>query len=54
MKQYHFVSVAIAMFSGLLGLFLAYQLGMAAGAAIVVISAIAFFITLGLKHRFIK
>lgn len=53
-KQYHFVSVAIAMFSGLLGLFLAYQLGMAAGAAIVVISAIAFFITLGLKHRFIK
>ena len=48
-KSYHAFSVLIALFSGLVGLFLAYRLNLAAGAAIVVIAGIIFFVTLALK-----
>ena len=51
-KQYHLVSVLIAMFSGFLGLMLAYYFDMAAGATIVVISSVLFFLTLLLKPYF--
>lgn len=42
----------IAMFSGFLGLMLAYYFDMAAGATIVVISSVLFFLTLLLKPYF--
>ena len=51
-KSYHLVSVAIALFSGIAGLLLAYYNNMAAGATIVVVSAVIFFITLALKPYF--
>ena len=50
--QYHLFSVLIAMFSGFLGLMLAYYFDMAAGATIVVISSVLFFLTLLLKPYF--
>jgi zinc transport system permease protein len=51
-KAYQLLSVLIALGAGLTGLLLAYYLNMAAGATIVVISAMVFFITLALKSRF--
>ncbi|WP_337802187.1 metal ABC transporter permease, partial [Mitsuokella jalaludinii] len=51
-EQYHLFSVLIAMFSGFLGLMLAYYFDMAAGATIVVISSVLFFLTLLLKPYF--
>lgn len=48
-KEYHVFSVLTALFSGVTGLVLAYELGMAAGATIVLISAVIFFLTLALK-----
>lgn len=45
-KSYHLFSVLTAMFSGFAGLILAYYLNMAAGATIVVVSAVVFFLTL--------
>ena len=51
-KQYHLFSVLIAMFSGFFGLMLAYYFDMAAGATIVVISSVLFFLTLLLKPYF--
>lgn len=53
-KQYHIISVCIAMVCGIAGLILAYYFNMAAGATIVVLSSIAFFITLALKSRFLR
>lgn len=53
-KHYHMVSVAVALFSGVLGLILAYYFNMAAGATIVVISAALFFFTLFLKPYFVR
>ena len=53
-KQYHVVSVLIALLSGFTGLILAYYFNMAAGATIVVLSAVIFFITLILKPYFIR
>ena len=53
-KQYHAVSIGSAMISGISGLMLAYHFNMAAGATIVVISAVIFFITLLLKPRFVR
>ena len=53
-KQYHAVSIGSAMISGISGLMLAYHFNMAAGATIVVISAVIFFITLLLKSRFVR
>ena len=51
-KAYQLLSVLIALGAGLMGLLLAYYWNMAAGATIVVISALVFFITLALKSRF--
>jgi len=51
-KAYHFLSVVIAFFSGLIGLFAAYYLGIAAGAAIVAAAALIFFFSLALRTRF--
>ena len=53
-KHYHLVSVAIALTSGLSGLILAYHFNTAAGATIVVISAMIYFVTLALKSRFLR
>lgn len=53
-KQYHIVSVLIALISGVAGLILAYYFNMAAGATIVVLSALIFFITLPLKEYFVR
>jgi zinc transport system permease protein len=53
-KQYHVVSVLIALLSGFTGLILAYYFNMAAGATIVVLSAVIFFIALILKPYFIR
>ena len=49
-RQYHLISVASAMISGICGLILANYLNMAAGATIVVIAAAIFFITLAFKR----
>ena len=53
-KSYHVLSVLIALSSGLIGLFLSYEINSAAGATIVVFAAIIYFVTLILKPRFIK
>ena len=53
-KPYHLLSVAIALTSGLAGLFLAYELNSAAGATIVVCAAVIYFVTLILKPKFLK
>ncbi len=53
-KQYHAVSIGSAMISGISGLILAYHFNMAAGATIVVISALIFFVTLLLKPCFVR
>ena len=45
MKSYHLVSVLISLFSGITGLICSYYLGTSAGATIVLISSIIFFIT---------
>ena len=50
-KHYSVASVAIAVFSGLSGLILAYQFNTAAGATIVVIAAAIYFVTLIFKTR---
>ena len=51
-KHYTFISILIALISGLSGLILAYQFNTAAGATIVVIAAIIYFLTLTLKSKF--
>ena len=53
-KSYHLLSVAIALFSGVAGLVLAYYCNMAAGASIVVVAAVVFFLTLALKPYFVR
>ncbi|MBO4401532.1 MAG: metal ABC transporter permease [Selenomonadaceae bacterium] len=53
-KPYHALSVAVALASGLTGLFLAYELNSAAGSTIVVVAAAIYFVTLILKPRFVK
>ena len=53
-KAYHALSVAVALASGLTGLFLAYELNSAAGSTIVVVAAVIYFVTLILKPRFVK
>ena len=51
-KEYHLISVLIALFAGLIGLFSAYYLGIAAGAAIVAAAAFIFFVSLALRSHF--
>ena len=53
-KEYQLVSVIIAMAAGFSGLLLAYYCNMAAGATIVVLAALIFFVTLMLKARFVR
>ena len=48
-KSYHIVSVVSALISGVVGLFLAYELNSAAGATIVVCAAVIYFFTLTLR-----
>jgi len=48
-KEYHIFSVLIALFCGILGLVLSYFVNVAAGPMIVVIAAIIFFVTLGVR-----
>ena len=51
-KEYHVASVALALLSGLIGLFTAYYFGIAAGAAIVAVAAVFFFASLTVRTRF--
>jgi len=51
MRQYHIYSVSIAIVSGLSGLILSYFWGTASGATIVLISAVFFLATLGLRLK---
>ena len=51
-KEYHLFSVMIALLSGMIGLFSAYYLGIAAGAAIVASAAVIFFLSLVVRARF--
>ena len=51
-KEYHVASVALALLSGLIGLFTAYYFGIAAGAAIVAAAAVFFFASLTVRTRF--
>lgn len=53
-KSYHLFSVATALISGLVGLFLSYEINSAAGATIVVCASVIYFVTLILKPRFLK
>ncbi len=53
-KQYHVVSIGIALLTGISGLILAYYFNMAAGATIVVLCALVFFVTIVLKPYFIR
>ena len=50
-KSYHLASVLIALASGITGLILAYELGMAAGATIVAVAAAIYFFTLVAGRR---
>jgi len=51
-KEYHAISTVLALLSGLIGLFAAYYLGIAAGAAIVVAASLFFFLSLAFRARF--
>ena len=51
-KEYHAASATLALLSGLVGLFAAYYLGIAAGAAIVATGALFFFLSLAFRARF--
>jgi zinc transport system permease protein len=51
-RQYHFVSILIAIVSGIIGLVLSYYWNTATGATIVLVAAVLFFIALGLRNRF--
>lgn len=51
-RQYHVVSVAVSVVSGVAGLILSYYLNIASGATIVLISAIFFFAAFALRKNF--
>ncbi len=51
-KDYHVISTVLALLSGLIGLFAAYYLGIAAGAAIVAAASLFFFLSLAFRARF--
>ena len=48
-KEYHIVSVASALITGITGLLAAYYFGIAAGASIVAVAAGLFFLSLGMR-----
>lgn len=45
MRSYHFITVAISLFSGVSGLILSYYTGTAAGGTIVLVAAVIFFVS---------
>ena len=51
LRQYHFYSIAFAMFSGIVGLVASYYLGIATGPTIVLISSMIFFITYFIRRK---
>ncbi len=51
-RQYNILTILISIVSGLIGLILSYYMDTATGATIVIVSAIIYFITLGLRKRF--
>ncbi|WP_313559931.1 metal ABC transporter permease [Ruminiclostridium cellobioparum] len=51
-RQYNVLTILISIVSGLIGLILSYYMDTATGATIVIVSAIIYFITLGLRKRF--
>ena len=51
-KEDHAISAVLAILSGLIGLFAAYYLGIAAGAAIVAAASLFFFLSLAFRARF--
>lgn len=53
-RQYHAVSVAVSMISGITGLILSYYWNTASGATIVLIAAALFFILFLLRRRFAR
>lgn len=53
-KHYNLVSMLIALVSGISGLIFAYEFNTAAGASIVVVSAVIYFVTFALRSHFIK
>lgn len=52
-RQYHLVSVFLAMFSGVSGLILSYYWNTATGATIILVAAMLFFSTYAVRNRFI-
>jgi len=51
-RQYHFLAVAFSIFAGIAGLIMSYYIETATGSTIVIILAIIFFITYGLRKKF--
>ena len=51
-KQYNLDALIVSIVSGIVGLILSYYFDMATGATIVIVSAVIYFITLGLRKRF--
>ena len=49
LKQYHTISILVAVFSGIVGLIVSYYLGSATGATIVVIMSMCYLVTLAIK-----
>lgn len=49
-RQYHFLTTAIGMFSGITGLLISYYQGTSAGATMVLTAAVLFFITFFIKR----
>lgn len=52
-RQYSITAITVSIVSGIAGLILSYYLDTATGATIVVFSSIIYFITLGLRKRFV-
>lgn len=50
-RQYHFYAIIFSVFSGIMGLIISYFNNIATGPTIVIIAAIIFFMTLGLKDK---
>ena len=50
-KEYHLIAILTALVASIVGLFSAYYLGIAAGAAIVAAAALIFFLSLALRTR---
>lgn len=53
-RQYHAISVAVSMFSGITGLIMSYYWNTASGATIVIIAAAMFFILFLLRRKFAR